>query len=86
VEEILQEVPEEGQQEEEDTFDDVSSVDAAAMAAEVLRVLEGVAASPAASSTSPLAIRRSKRQLSSDKDCAALAGIKRKGGRRGRKA
>jgi hypothetical protein len=85
IEDILQEVPEEGQQEEEDAFDDASSVDAAAMATEVLRVLEGAVATPAASSTPPLAIRRSKRQLSSDKDYAALAGIKRRGGRRGRK-
>jgi hypothetical protein len=32
VEDALQEVPEEGQQEEEDAFDDAPSVDAAAMA------------------------------------------------------
>jgi len=75
VEDILQEVPEEGQQEEEDAFDDAPSVDAAAMATEGLGVLEGVVATPAASSTPPLAVRRSKRQLSSDKDYAALAGI-----------
>jgi hypothetical protein len=86
VEDILQEVPEEGQQEEEDAFDDTPSVDAAAIATEVLGVLEEVVATPAASSTPPLAVRRSKRQLSSDKDYAALAGIKRRGERRERKA
>jgi hypothetical protein len=75
VEDILQEVPEEGQEEEEDAFDYAPSVDAAAMATEGLGVLEGVVATPAASSTPRLAVRRSKRQLSSDKDYAALAGI-----------
>jgi hypothetical protein len=74
VEDILQEVLEEGRQEEEDAFD-APSVDAAAMATEGLGVLEGVVATPAASSTPHLAVRRSKRQLSSDKDYAALAGI-----------
>jgi len=82
VEDILQGVLEEGQQEEEGAFDNAPSVDAAAMATEVLGVLEGVVATPAASSTPPLAVRRSKRQLSSDKDYAALAGIKRRGGRK----
>jgi len=86
VEDTLQEVPEEGQQEEEDAVDDTPSVGAAAMATEVSEVLEGVVATPAASSTPPLAVRRSKRRLSSDKDYAALAGIKRRGERRGRKA
>jgi hypothetical protein len=76
VEDTLQEVPEEGQQEEEDAVEDAPSVGAAAMATEVLGVLEGVLATLAASSTPPLAVRRSKRQLSGDKDYAALAGIK----------
>jgi hypothetical protein len=55
------------------------------MATEVLGLLEGVIATPAvtlaASLALPLAVRRSKRQLSSDKDYAVLAGIKRRGGR-----
>jgi hypothetical protein len=46
----------------------------------------GVVATPAASLTPPLAVRRSKRQLNGDKDYAALAGIKRMGGRGERKA
>jgi hypothetical protein len=81
-------VPEEGQQKEEDAVKDAPSVGAAAMATEGLGVLEGVVATPAAtpavSSTPPLAVRRSRPQLSGDKDYAALAGIKRRGGRRGR--
>jgi hypothetical protein len=89
LEDILREVPEEGQQEEEDAVKDTPSVGAAAMAIEVLGVLEGVVATPAAtpavSLTPSLAIRRSKRQLSGDKDYFALAGIKRRGGHRGRK-
>ena len=85
MEDTLQEVPEEGQQEEENTVDDAPSVGAAAMATEGLEVLEGVVATPAASSTPPLAVRRSKRQLSGDKDYAALASIKRREGRGGRK-
>ena len=67
MEDTLQEVPEEGQQEEEDAVDDTPSVGAAAMATEVSEVLEGVVATPAASSTPPLAVRRSKRRLSSDR-------------------
>jgi hypothetical protein len=86
VEDTLQEVPEEGRQEEEDAVDDAPSVGAAAMAIEVLRILEGVGTTPAASSTPPLAVRRSKRQLSSNNDYATLPGIKRKGGRKGHKA
>jgi hypothetical protein len=47
VEDTLQEVPEEGQQEEEDAVDDAPSVGAAAiMATEALEVLEGVVAAP----------------------------------------
>jgi hypothetical protein len=47
VEDTLQEVPEEGQQEEEDAVDDAPSVGAAAiMATEALEVLEGVVATP----------------------------------------
>jgi hypothetical protein len=56
-----------------------------AMATEVWGVLEGVVANPVASLTPPLAVRRSKRQLSGDKDSAALAGLRRRGGRGGRK-
>jgi hypothetical protein len=41
VEDTLQEVPEEGQQEEEDAVEDAPSVGTAAMATEVLRVLGG---------------------------------------------
>jgi hypothetical protein len=53
VEDTLQEVPEEGRQEEEDAVDDAPSVGAVAMAKEVWGVLEGVVATPAASSTPP---------------------------------
>jgi hypothetical protein len=81
VEDTLQEVPEEGQQEEEDAIENAPSVGAAAMATDVWRVLEGVVATPTASSTPPLAVRRSKRQLSGYKDYATLACIKRRGGR-----
>jgi hypothetical protein len=90
VEDTLQEVPEEGRQEEEDPVEDAPSVGAAAMVIKVLGVLEGVVATPAvtpvASSAPPLAVHRSKRQLSGDKDYVALASIKRRGGRGGRKA
>jgi len=47
VEDTLQEVPKEGQQEEEDAVDNAPSVGAAAiMATEALEVLEGVVATP----------------------------------------
>jgi hypothetical protein len=84
VEDTLQGVPEEGQQEEEDAIENAPSVGAAAMATDIWGVLEGVVAIPAASSTPPLAVHRSKRQLSGYKDYATLAGIKRRGGRGGR--
>jgi hypothetical protein len=76
VEDTIQEVTEEGQQEGEDAVENAPSVDAVAMATEVWGVLEGVVATPTASSTPPLAVRRSKRQLSGDKGYAALVGIK----------
>jgi hypothetical protein len=90
VEDTLQEVPEEGQQEEENAVEDTPSIGVAAMATEVSGVLEGVVASPvvipAASSTPPLAVHGSKRQFSGDKDYDALADIRGSGGRGGRKA
>ena len=47
MEDTLQEVPKEGQQEEEDAVDNAPSVGAAAiMATEALEVLEGVVATP----------------------------------------
>ena len=88
--------PRRGSKREEEAVEDAPNVGAAAVATgfgglgvvttPAATLAATLAATPAASSTSPLAVRISKRQLSSHKDYAALAGIKRREGRGGRKA